>query len=323
MDRPWIEAGLKCAVVRGDDVPALLVQRVARLRAREGLDQYFLGYLIAHKSFMSHVLSVQTGTAVPHISGEQIQAFVFDLPSRPEQRLIAEVLGALDDEIESNGRLVLLAEQLAIARLTPLDARLPIGMIAEMDRRSVEVCEFAGVDVEHFSLPAFDAGRVPDRCPGSSIKSNKLAISSPSVLISKLNPHIPRVWHAVPSSDALALSSTEFIVLRSKSNICTQELWAVAATEDFSKALSKRVTGTTGSHQRVRPEDVLNVSVADPRQAPQPLRAAVRLLVDRATAAREESQRLARLRDALLPALMSGELRVREAEALVSDRTAE
>ncbi len=38
MDRPWIEAGLKYTALTEHDVPALLVQRVARLRGRDGLD---------------------------------------------------------------------------------------------------------------------------------------------------------------------------------------------------------------------------------------------------------------------------------------------
>src|SRR5262249_46232596 len=46
MDRPWIEAGLKYAAVGEDDLPCLLVQRVARLRAGARLDKGFLRYLI-------------------------------------------------------------------------------------------------------------------------------------------------------------------------------------------------------------------------------------------------------------------------------------
>ena len=107
MDRPWVGGGLKYAVVSSEDLPCLLVQRVARLRAREGLDQRFLGFLIGSRAFTEHVLAVQTGTTIPHISGNQISSFVIDnLPPLPEQRAIAEVLGALDDKIESNRRVV-------------------------------------------------------------------------------------------------------------------------------------------------------------------------------------------------------------------------
>jgi len=105
MDRPWIEAGLKWARVRSADLPALLVQRVACLRAKAGVDQRYLAYVIASQAFTDYVLGVQTGTAVPHISGRQIGDFKFLLPPLPEQRAIAAVLGALDDKIEANRRI--------------------------------------------------------------------------------------------------------------------------------------------------------------------------------------------------------------------------
>ena len=105
MDRPWIEAGLKFSSVRETDLPALLVQRVARLRGSDHLDTRFLKYVIGSRDFTEYVLSVQTGTAVPHISARQIKEFEFSLPPLPEQRAIAQILGTLDDKIELNRRM--------------------------------------------------------------------------------------------------------------------------------------------------------------------------------------------------------------------------
>ena len=104
MDRPWIEAGLKYAAINRSDLPCLLVQRVARLRGGPRVSTGFLRYLIGSKEFTDHVLAVQTGTAVPHISGGQIKAFQFLLPPKPVQERIADILGSLDDKIELNRR---------------------------------------------------------------------------------------------------------------------------------------------------------------------------------------------------------------------------
>jgi len=113
MDRPWIEAGLKYSRITEADLPCLLVQRVARLRAKEQLDQGFLHQLIGSREFTEHILSVQTGTAVPHISASQIKAFEFQLPSLPEQKAIARILSSLDDKIELNRRMNATLEALA------------------------------------------------------------------------------------------------------------------------------------------------------------------------------------------------------------------
>ena len=98
MDRTWIKSGLKYAIVAKADIPSLLVQRVARLRCKPSLDKRYLGYLIASRDFATYVLSVQTGTGVPHISGGQIAEFEFRRPPIEEQRLIAEKLDALKAE---------------------------------------------------------------------------------------------------------------------------------------------------------------------------------------------------------------------------------
>ena len=105
MDRPWIEAGLKFSAIRESDLPALLVQRVARLRGNSRLNTQFLRYVIGGRDFTNYVLSVQTGTAVPHISARQIKEFEFLLPPLSEQRAIAHILGTVDDKIELNRRM--------------------------------------------------------------------------------------------------------------------------------------------------------------------------------------------------------------------------
>ncbi len=97
MDRPWIPAGLKWARIADGDLPALLVQRVARIRGGKGvLDQRFLGCVISSARFTAYVLATQTGNTVPHLSGGQIGEFAFTLPPIPEQIRIAEVVESFD-----------------------------------------------------------------------------------------------------------------------------------------------------------------------------------------------------------------------------------
>jgi type I restriction enzyme S subunit len=115
MDRPWIEAGLKYAVAREPDTPSLLVQRVARLRATGEVTQAYLPLIIGSPEFTRYVLAVQTGTAVPHISAGQIASFEAALPPRDEQERIASILGTLADKVDSNRRLAALVDEIARA----------------------------------------------------------------------------------------------------------------------------------------------------------------------------------------------------------------
>ena len=100
MDRPWVKAGLKHATISPDDLPCLLVQRTARLRGSAKLNNRFLMYLIGSAAFTRHILGVQTGIGVPHISGQQIKDFEFVLPPEAEQRRIADNLETLREETQ-------------------------------------------------------------------------------------------------------------------------------------------------------------------------------------------------------------------------------
>jgi type I restriction enzyme S subunit len=105
MDRTWVKNGIKFAKIGKSDLPCLLVQRVARLRAKESLNPSFLRFLIGSKRFERYVLSIQTGLGVPHISGKQIENFQFHLPLKEDQNQIVAKMNELKlsvGNLESN-----------------------------------------------------------------------------------------------------------------------------------------------------------------------------------------------------------------------------
>jgi len=106
MDRTWITSGLKVAEVKQSDLPCLLVQRVSRIRALPTLNQSLLRQYFSGHRFEQYVKSVQTESAVPHISPSQIKEFSFLLPPLPEQRKIAEILSTWDKAISTTERLI-------------------------------------------------------------------------------------------------------------------------------------------------------------------------------------------------------------------------
>ena len=113
MDRPWVQSGLKWAYIKEGDPKALLVQRVAALRARKSLDQTYLRCLISSGYFANYIQPIVTGVNVPHISAKQIGAFLIPLPQLPVQRGIAAILSAYDDLIANNQRRIALLESMA------------------------------------------------------------------------------------------------------------------------------------------------------------------------------------------------------------------
>ena len=95
MDRTWVSSGIKYAIVDETALPSLLVQRVARLRAKKSILPRYLGYWIGSTMFEKYVLSIQTGLGVPHVSGKQIESFPIRAPSVGEQRVVVDRLDAI------------------------------------------------------------------------------------------------------------------------------------------------------------------------------------------------------------------------------------
>ena len=113
MDRPWVEAGLKLAWVKPNDPPALLVQRVSRIRGINSLSTPYMRYVLCNKAFTDYIRPIVTGINVPHISPSQIQDYTFKLPPQGIQRRIASILSAYDDLIENNTRRIAILEEIA------------------------------------------------------------------------------------------------------------------------------------------------------------------------------------------------------------------
>lgn len=103
MDRTWVTAGIKFAIVDAYAIPSLLVQRVARLRAKATLLPRYIGYWIGSKIFEEYVLSIQTGLGVPHVSGKQIEAFTIRVPDVSKQQLVVD---RLDEFFEYADKLI-------------------------------------------------------------------------------------------------------------------------------------------------------------------------------------------------------------------------
>jgi type I restriction enzyme S subunit len=117
--------------------------------------------------------------------------------------------------------------------------------------------------------------------------------------------------------------STEYIVLRPKGAIPPVVAYLLARTEDFRTFAIQQMTGSSG-RQRVPADSLSKYHIATP-DGNSPVfdrfGRIVSLMFAHITAAVEQSRSLAALRDALLPKLISGELRVPDAERIVGRAT--
>ena len=93
LDRPWISEGFKVAKVDAEHLPALLIQRTARIRAID-MNQEYLYYCFINGGFDKH--SNVTGSLVPHISAKDIRSFEIMIPPAELQNQFADFAHQVD-----------------------------------------------------------------------------------------------------------------------------------------------------------------------------------------------------------------------------------
>lgn len=100
------KVGKNSALVSETDAGALLIQRVARLRAENPSLIQFISQRINSPAFHSYVDRINTSSGIPHISAKQIKEFRICFPSQAEQQKIAECLSSVDEVIAAQARKV-------------------------------------------------------------------------------------------------------------------------------------------------------------------------------------------------------------------------
>lgn len=301
------------------------------IRAKENVDNKFLYYLLSQQAFFDYVMSGAKGCKMPRGDKKQIMQWPVTIPSLKSQKIIARILGILDDKIELNRRINENLEQLAQALFKSwfvdfepfkngkfIDSEL--GKIPE-GWKIIETNKFMSISKEsinptktpnryyaHYSIPAFDDTCLPIFQHGNEIKSNKYKISDGMTLVSKLNPRIKRVWF-IDKIYENAISSTEFIPYVSLVNN-SYFLYCYLNSNMFYKTTMSLVNGATGSHQRFNPNDTLKFLFPYNQEVINKFNLTIRGILKLKSHLISENQKLIQLRDTLLPKLMSGEIKI-------------
>lgn len=316
-----------------DPPEAVFASYLIRLKVSPDAHPRFVYYFLKSPSFWRYMHGVLGDkSAQPNASATTITQARVPLPgSVREQGAIAETLGALDDKIALNHRMnqTLEAMARAIFKSWFVDFEQTPGAwgegslenLASLYKEPLDPSSFPEEEFDHYSIPAFDAGQSPIRESGRQIKSTKLVLPQRAILLSKLNPRISRVWRPDLSRERRSISSTEFLVVVPKKHECDLDyIYSLFSSEPFIETFASRATGTSGSHQRVRLNDLLSIRCVLPEPGLRRLYSQrVKPLFDRIALNREESRTLAALRDTLLPKLLSGELRLKQAEKIVGE----
>ena len=273
----------------------------------------------------------KTSTAVPIINKSSFSNYEVEVPDLKKQEKIASILSSLDDKIELNRRINGNLEQQAQALFKAwfvdfepfkngkfVDSefgRIPEGWnIVEanhfmtISKDSINPTKNPMCLYTHYSIPAFDEALTSEIQFGHKIKSNKFLVRSGMTLFSKLNPRIKRIWFINEASDN-SICSTEFIPYESLGQNCYFLYCYLNSNMFYSQAMSL-VNGATGSHQRFSPNETLKFLFAYKKEIVEEFNVLVAPTLKEMSELSLETRKIAKLRDTLLPRLMSGELNI-------------
>ena len=280
-------------------------------------------------SFRNRLIASSTVSANTNINQEALKFLQLAFPpNKAEQRAIAEALSDVDGLLGALEALIAkkrAIKQAAMRQLLTGKTRLPgfsgewetkrFGEIAELHRQNVVPAISGDTLFMHFSLPAYDEGRCPVMELGKEIGSNKFHVPENTVLVSKLNPRIIRVW-APASVGSNAVASTEFLVLTPRDNVSRIFLLVLCLSPRFCEQMGQLATGTTGSHQRISPPEAMKIEIWVPTNpAEQRAIAAVLSDMDAEIAALEHRRDKTRaIKQGMMQQLLTGRVRLVQPE---------
>lgn len=336
----------------GDQCDFALGQNLVLLRAdgRKVLPE-FLRWLVIGPAWWGQIEKYNNvGAVFDSLKCADVPRFELPIPPKDHQRAIASVLGALDDKIDLNGRMSETLE--AMARAFFKDWFVDFGPTrAMMDGRSPyleadvwslfperldenerpvgwgvsTLARYADLNPESWSRSTYPSTvRYVDLSGTKWGRIHTVETHSRSAAPSRaqrvLRPGDTIVGTVRPGNGSFAMvgddgltGSTGFAVLRPKQLICREFVYLAVTSPESVDRLSHLADGA--AYPAVRPEAVLGTEVATgPDTLLRAFSEVAAPILDRLSQNTMQNVTLAATRDLLLPKLMSGELRVRDAE---------
>jgi len=347
----------RCALVRPEQAGWFLGSDGIRLRLPKVCDARFIAYQLQSRESRSWLLQHATGTTMASLNQSTIERLPVVLPPLTEQRAIAHILGTLDDKIGLNRRMNETLEAMARAHFKswfvdfdPVRAKAE-GRNPGLPQSLADLFPDSFEDSEQGEIPrGWQVGTLGDLStlnPESWSKESRPVLinyvdlsntkwgriehvttyareAAPTRAQRVLRPRDTIVGTVRPGNRSYALisdegltGSTGFAVLRPTSPVCTEFIYIAATAADNVESLAHLADG--GAYPAVRPEVVAATQIIKPRNDVLVAYSAVaKLLLGKWAGNERQCGAVAALRDALLPKLISGELRVKNASRVVS-----
>lgn len=340
-----VRPNLKHFALINQSKPNTIVSTGFAVISAQKVNPKFLYYYLTTEKYTNYLTAIADAhtSAYPSFNPDVIENSLVPLPGKEEQDRIAKILFDIDTKIELNQQINKNLEAIgrALFKHWFIDFEFPNekgkpyksssgemvdsdlgeipkgwekGSVSDLVNHSKDTISLYDSPEKiffHYSIPSYDEGKWPSMEKGNFIKSNKFLVKSNSILVSKLNPRMPRIWAVGEVDESCSVCSTEFQVLVPKKKWNYNYVYFSFNSGEITDEMKSLVTGTSSSHQRVRPEDMLNLKIVIPDEdVLQKFEDISFCLRQKMWQIDTENKHLCSIHDALLPKLMSGQIRV-------------
>ena len=339
-------------IFRWEGEEGWLNQHIFKVTPCDGISADFLFFLLKwlRPKFVEIARNKQT-TGLGHITIHDLKQTFIGVPDAKEQAEIVGVIGPIQNKIALNHRMNETLEAMARAifkdwfvdfgptrakiegrapYLTPelwtlfpdaLDnAGKPVGWkhgtladVAESPRRSVNpadvVKETPYIGLEHMPRQSIALSEWEG---AGKVKSNKTRFCKGEILFGKLRPY----FHKVGIAPLSGICSTDIVVVVPWTREWRAFVLACMSSDEFVDYTTRTSTGTKMPRTSWKTMAQYKICLP-PEQVVRAFQDTVRPLLDRLGDNIHESSALAETRDLLLPKLISGEIRLQDAEKAV------
>lgn len=313
-------ANKRFAYIDFDGTDYIASTKLMVIRHNDNIIPQFLYYIITSQAVIEELqmLAESRSGTFPQITFSELASLPIGLPPLPEQTKIVRLLKALDDKIEVNRRINDNLEQQGQAlfeeyvmnpnkpRTQLLNDYALINPTRTISKGRVARC------IDMSSLPT--KGTFPSDWTFKEFNGG-MKFQNGDTIMARITPCLENGKTAYINfldENEVAFGSTEYIVLSAQEGICSELLYFLARYDDFVSYAVAHMNGSSG-RQRVSGNDIANYVMPEITNetmgiVSEKLHKIMEVIKNNSL----ESRHLAEIRDALLPRLMSGELKLEE-----------
>lgn len=295
---------------------AYINQRVLLFKNKDAIDKDFLYYVLLQHDFEQYVYNhIDSESAQPNISATTIGKYIFSLPPMSIQQKIGRLLRSLDEKCEVNNAINHNLQQQAAAIFAEwLNTCTDYSTIGDMSHNILDYSPLANEQIRLLNSSDVTEGVFPvaPLVPYKGLKGHfKKRFKFGDILYSEIRPRNHHYGFVLFDASNY-IASTRLMVIRAIENkVSPAMLYQYLLLPEVEAEFTAKTESRSGTFPQGNYADMASIQVpyssTDSQATVSETLSQIRYTIAHNQL---ESQRLAEVRDALLPKLMSGEIDV-------------